>query len=226
MRCASALVVGTSPGSDQRLTEAKIQGARNFTNKLWNAARFVIGARPEPLAEPAGEPGLAERWIASRLADATARATRQLDELDVSAYAGGLYDFAWSDYCDWFLEMAKLELRREGATRRGAVARLVVGGAHAGSPPAAPAAPDPAVRDGGDLEPAARRRSGAHRWRAAAHPAPAGHRPANADPAVDAQVADLIELVRGVRNLRSDSRRARRRVDPAGGRACRRISGP
>ena len=59
-----SLVVGTSPGSDQRLTEAKIQGARNFTNKLWNAARFVTGARPEPLAEPAGEPGLAERWIA------------------------------------------------------------------------------------------------------------------------------------------------------------------
>ncbi len=111
-----ALVVGTSPGSDQRLTGAKIQGARNFTNKLWNAARFVIGARPEQLAEPDGDAGLAERWIASRLADATARATRQLDELDVSAYAGGMYDFAWSDYCDWFLEMAKLELRREDAS--------------------------------------------------------------------------------------------------------------
>ena len=79
-----SLVVGTSPGSDQRLTDAKIQGARNFTNKLWNAARFVIGARPEPLAEPTGEPGLAERWIASRLAGATARATRQLDDLDPS----------------------------------------------------------------------------------------------------------------------------------------------
>ena len=78
-----SLVAGTSPGSDQRLTDAKIQGARNFTNKLWNAARFVIGARPEPLAEPIGEPGLAERWIASRLAGATARRHRQLDDLDV-----------------------------------------------------------------------------------------------------------------------------------------------
>ena len=137
MRCASRWSVGTSPGSDQRLTEAKIQGARNFTNKLWNAARFVTGARPEPLAEPTGEPGLAERWIASRLADATARATRQLDELDVSAYAGGLYDFAWSDYCDWFLEMAKLELRRDGRIGWGALARLVVRGDARWPPPCA-----------------------------------------------------------------------------------------
>ncbi|MDP9244276.1 MAG: valine--tRNA ligase, partial [Chloroflexota bacterium] len=66
-----ALVAGTSPGSDQRLTDSKLDGARNFTNKLWNAARFVLGSRPEPLAQPLGEPALAERWIRSRLAEAT-----------------------------------------------------------------------------------------------------------------------------------------------------------
>jgi valyl-tRNA synthetase len=110
-----ALTVGTAPGSDQRLTGAKVDGSRNFTNKLWNAARFVIGARPEPSAEQEGEASLPERWIRSRLSDTIERATRQLDELDTAGYAAGAYDFAWSDYCDWFIEAAKVELRRDDA---------------------------------------------------------------------------------------------------------------
>ena len=110
-----ALTVGTSPGADQRLTEGKLEGARNFTNKLWNAARFVLGSRPEPLAASEGEPTLAERWIHSRLAEATERATRQLDDLELSAYAASVHEFAWTDYCDWYLEMAKVDLRRPGA---------------------------------------------------------------------------------------------------------------
>ena len=111
-----ALIVGTSPGSDQRLTLAKLEGARNFTNKLWNAARFVLGARPEPVAAPEGEPTLAERWIGSRLSEATERATRQLDDLEPSAYAGTVHEFTWSDYCDWYLEMCKVDLRRPDAS--------------------------------------------------------------------------------------------------------------
>ena len=110
-----ALVSGTAPGVDQRLTQAKLDGGRNFTNKLWNAARFVLATRPEPIAEP-GEPTLAARWIRSRLAAATERATRQLDALDLGGYAATVYEVAWSDYCDWFLEMAKVDLRREDAT--------------------------------------------------------------------------------------------------------------
>ncbi|MGZ8476178.1 MAG: valine--tRNA ligase [Candidatus Limnocylindria bacterium] len=111
-----ALVSGSAPGSDQRLTRAKLDGGRNFTNKLWNAARFVLGSRPEPLVAPDGEPSLAARWIASRLAEATERATRQLDALDLGGYAATVYEVAWSDYCDWFLEMTKVDLRREGAS--------------------------------------------------------------------------------------------------------------
>jgi len=111
-----ALVAGTSAGSDQRLTRAKLDGGRNFSNKLWNAARFVLGARPDAEAEPDGEPSLAERWLGSRQAEVTARATRALDALDLGGYVGAVYDFAWSDYCDWFLELAKVELRRDDAT--------------------------------------------------------------------------------------------------------------
>ncbi|MEO8510953.1 MAG: valine--tRNA ligase [Chloroflexota bacterium] len=111
-----ALVAGIAPGTDQRLTQSKLDGGRNFTNKLWNAARFVIGSRPETLAEPVGEPTLPERWIRSRLAEATERATRALDALDLATYAGVVYDVAWSDYCDWFLEIAKIDLRDTDAS--------------------------------------------------------------------------------------------------------------
>jgi valyl-tRNA synthetase len=107
-----ALVSGNGPGVDQRLTSARITGGRNFTTKLWNAARFVLGARPEPLAQPSGEPNLPERWIRSRLADAVEQTTHQLDQLDLAGYVATVYEFAWSEYCDWFLEMAKVDLRR------------------------------------------------------------------------------------------------------------------
>jgi valyl-tRNA synthetase len=110
-----ALISGNGPGVDQRLTPSKLSGGRNFTNKLWNAARFVLGARPDAAQEPAGEPGLAERWIRSRLAEVTERATGQLDALDLAGYASTVYDFTWSDYCDWFLEAAKVDLRDPAA---------------------------------------------------------------------------------------------------------------
>jgi len=110
-----ALVTGSAPGSDMRLTQAKLDGGRNFTNKLWNAARFVLANRPDSKTDAGGDRSLAARWITSRLADATARATRQLDSIDLGGYAATVYDVVWSDYCDWFLEMAKVDLRRPDA---------------------------------------------------------------------------------------------------------------
>jgi len=111
-----ALVTGTSAGADQRLTQAKLDGGRNFSNKLWNAARFVLSSRPEPMATPSSEASLAERWISSRRAATIESATDAVEGLDLGGYIATAYDFAWSDYCDWFLEMAKVELRREDAT--------------------------------------------------------------------------------------------------------------
>ncbi len=117
-----ALTVGTSPGNDQRMTMAKLERSRNFANKLWNAARYVLGSQPPEAtgADQAPERGdamsLAERWIRSRLAATTHEATRRLDRYDLGGYASAVVDFAWSDYCDWYLEMAKVELRDSEAT--------------------------------------------------------------------------------------------------------------
>ncbi|HLE58173.1 MAG TPA: valine--tRNA ligase, partial [Candidatus Limnocylindria bacterium] len=111
-----ALISSIAAGSDQRMTPAKLEGGRNLTNKLWNAARFVVGARPESLPPSEGEPSLAERWIGSRLAAAQQRATASLDAFDFAGYASAAYDTFWSDYCDWFLELAKVDLRRADAS--------------------------------------------------------------------------------------------------------------
>ncbi|MGZ8562280.1 MAG: valine--tRNA ligase [Candidatus Limnocylindria bacterium] len=198
-----ALVAGNSPGVDQRLTDAKVAGGRNFTNKLWNAARFILGARPEPFTAPEGEASLAGRWIRSRLADAAGRATAQLDALELSGYVAGAYEAAWSDYCDWFLEMAKVDLRRDDAgpgelamtwrTAAGALADLlrllhpampfvteeIWGRLHAA---------DPAVTNGEPLLMSAAWLAGAER-----------------DDVSEADVSVLTGLVRGIRNLRAET---------------------
>jgi valyl-tRNA synthetase len=196
-----ALTVGTAPGSDQRLTGAKVDGSRNFTNKLWNAARFVIGARPEPFAEPEGEVSLPERWIRSRLSETIEHATRQLDELDTAGYAAGAYDFAWSDYCDWFIEAAKLELRREDASA-GERARVWQTAAECLAAtlrllhPIMPFVTEAIWEQLNAMDP--RLTNGEPLLITAAWP-PAGER----DRAAEAQMTELIELVCGVRNLRA-----------------------
>jgi valyl-tRNA synthetase len=139
-----ALTVGTSAGNDQRMTMAKLERSRNFANKLWNAARYVLGSQPEATGADEAEAGprsdvgaggeepgsLAERWIRSRLAATIADATRRMDRYDLGGYATAVTDFAWSDFCDWYLEMAKVELRDVDATAE-AKARIWATGADA-----------------------------------------------------------------------------------------------
>ena len=197
-----ALVSGNAPGVDQRLTESKLTGGRNFTNKLWNAARFVLGSRPQPLAEP-GDDSLPVRWIRSRLAEATARATAQLDALDIAGYAGTAHEVAWSDYCDWFLETAKVDLRREGATDAERAATWF--GAAEGLAtllrllhPLMPFVTEEMWGALGDLEPAVT--AGEPLLITASWPTPATR-----DLAAEAAFEDLATLVRGVRNLRTEA---------------------
>src|SRR5439155_10607345 len=100
-----------------RIARPKLDGARNFANKVWNVTRFVVGARPAtvdpaaPLALPAREHlGPAESWILARVTGDVAAASKAMDALRLSEAAGVAYDGLWSAFADWYLEIAKVSL--------------------------------------------------------------------------------------------------------------------
>ncbi|MDQ3871926.1 MAG: valine--tRNA ligase, partial [Chloroflexota bacterium] len=112
-----ALIDGTTPGNDQRLGREKLEGARNFGNKIWNAARFVLGARPPELAPGAAlslpEPSLlgpAEHWILARCAGTLSQVSEAYEEMRYGEATRILHEAIWNEYCDWYLEIAKVRL--------------------------------------------------------------------------------------------------------------------
>ncbi|MBI2780441.1 MAG: valine--tRNA ligase [Chloroflexi bacterium] len=114
-----ALLNGTSPGNDQKFRSEKLEDARNFANKLWNATRFVAGARPASIdAEQAmrretpdpSRLGPAERWILSRAAATVAAVDKAFADDNFGEVARVLYEAIWSELCDWGLELAKVRL--------------------------------------------------------------------------------------------------------------------
>ncbi|MBQ2818135.1 MAG: valine--tRNA ligase [Clostridia bacterium] len=100
-----SLVFGVAPGNDMRYSDEKVEAARNFANKLWNASRYSImnlegEESPEKLS-------LADKWILTRLAQVTKEITEHLDSYDTGIAAQQLYDFVWTEFCDWYLELSK-----------------------------------------------------------------------------------------------------------------------
>ena len=114
-----ALTTGTAPGNDLRFTENRLEAGRNYANKIWNASRFVI-------SQLEGKSGLQgwsdvkpqhreDRWIISRLDRVTADANRALESFELGDAQQRLHEFIWNDYCDWYIEMAKIRLRNGSA---------------------------------------------------------------------------------------------------------------
>lgn len=108
-----SLVMGSTPGQDVKLSEAKIEGFRNFTNKLWNISRFILmqigdDVVTTSLGRPVGKT-LADQWILNRLGEVTANVTKRIGAYEFSAAGEELRDFTWGDLADWYLEIAKIE---------------------------------------------------------------------------------------------------------------------
>ena len=103
-----SLATGIAPGSDTRFTEGKIESCRNFINKLWNASRFVIMnvTDEDDLSFPSRLNG-ADKWILTRLNDVVKDVTINLNKYEIGLAAAKLYDFTWSEFCDWYIEMSK-----------------------------------------------------------------------------------------------------------------------
>jgi len=108
-----ALVMGTSAGNDSRLSTDKLEAGRNFANKLWNATRFVIrGLEQGSVAEIDRARLLpADRWILSRLSRAVAGVTALMDTFQFGEAERQLHDFLWGEFCDWYIELAKIRLQ-------------------------------------------------------------------------------------------------------------------
>ncbi len=109
------LVTGQSPGSDQRFRPENVAASRNFSNKIWNASRYVLmnleGYRPAAALPPDLE--RRDRWILDRLNDVTAKTTALLENYELGEAARAVYDFFWRDFCDWYIELSKLGLYGE-----------------------------------------------------------------------------------------------------------------
>ena len=110
-----ALTTGTSPGNDSRISIEKMEASRNFANKLWNAARFVIRsleAGGNVTSEIKQDKLKTEdRWILSRLNRTIDEVTRLLNEYQFGEAQRQIHDFLWGEYCDWYIELAKIRLQ-------------------------------------------------------------------------------------------------------------------
>lgn len=128
-----SLIMGVSPGADARMSMEKIEANRNFANKLWNASRFAL-MNLEDWGGAAFDPqklDLSDKWILTRYQQTVRTVTENLENLDLGFAAEALYDFVWSQFCDWYIELAKIRLNGEDraarATAQGVLCHVLTG---------------------------------------------------------------------------------------------------
>ena len=106
------LATGNSPGNDMRFSDEKVGASRNFANKLWNAARFILMNLGEDEKAPhiPDELALEDKWILSLFNTLTKEVTDNLDKFELGIAVQKLYDFIWDIFCDWYIEISKIRL--------------------------------------------------------------------------------------------------------------------
>ena len=104
-----SLINGVAAGSDMRFSDEKIEGARNFMNKVWNASRFVLMNTEGKTVTPIKDCKLnsADKWIISKLNKTVKDVTLNMEKYEMGVALANLYDFVWNDFCDWYIELTK-----------------------------------------------------------------------------------------------------------------------
>ena len=110
------LATGNSPGNDMRFIQDKVEASRNFANKIWNAARFILMNLDDdvPLTLPETL-RMEDKWIVSKVNTLTKAVTENLEKFELGMAVQKLYDFIWDDFCDWYIELCKTRLQGDDA---------------------------------------------------------------------------------------------------------------
>ncbi|SKA89265.1 valyl-tRNA synthetase [Caloramator quimbayensis] len=125
------LITGNSPGNDMRFYMERVEASRNFANKIWNASRFVFMNLDESLIDKYKGSideirNSADRWILSRLNNIIAEVTENLNKFELGIAAQKIYDFIWSEVCDWYIELVKPRLYGEDEKDKAAAQMTLV----------------------------------------------------------------------------------------------------
>jgi valine--tRNA ligase len=123
------LITGNSPGNDMRYDEKRIIASRNFANKLWNATRFVlmnIGEDDNLVFDENIDLALEDKWILKRLNNVIEEVTKNLEKYEIGLAASRIEDFIWEEYCDWYIEFAKLRLNGDDEKEKSDVKKVLL----------------------------------------------------------------------------------------------------
>ncbi len=203
------LLTGSSPGNDMNLSPGRLENSRNFMNKLWNAARFVIGGLENLPSGGEGSPALslADRWIISRLNRVANSVNRLLSNYQFGEAGRQLYEFFWGEFADWYIEASKLPLAAGGEAALAAgrtlaqVLDLVLRMLH-------PFIPFVTEEIWGNLRTACEGRlqlTPEGGWPEALIIAPWPEQVGPADEQAEAELNLLMDLIRGIRNARAEA---------------------
>lgn len=122
------LATGNSPGNDMRFSDERVEASRNFANKIWNAARFILMnlSESEPAPHIPEALALEDQWILSQYNTLVSGVTESLEKFELGLAVQKLYDFIWDVFCDWYIEIAKIRLNGEDEAAKATVKAVLV----------------------------------------------------------------------------------------------------
>ncbi len=122
------LATGNSPGNDMRFSDERVEASRNFANKIWNAARFILMnlGDDEPAPHIPENLILEDKWILSLYNALVAGVTDSLEKFELGMAVQKLYDFIWDVFCDWYIEIAKIRLNGDDEAAKATVKAVLV----------------------------------------------------------------------------------------------------